>query len=312
MQLAVKMPIKGKIRRATTSFKICHSSFPVLETMAPDLVAQLVKHMLFAPPRISYKAEDQELLQRATAVEYKVDNKKIFAYVWGEGRPVLLVHGWGGTAGHMARLAEGIAGAGFKAVAIDMPGHGSSQGCQSSFVEFARAMQSSAAIFGPYFGLVAHSFGAAAATYAMSRSLKVDCAIYLAPFVRIESYFKLMRKQLRVADQTWERALAHAEFSYEVRFDSIAPLVLATDRSDTPLLIIHDPKDEECSFPDSIELAYSWPGAILRPIDSLGNRKLLKDHDCIEQVAIFLALVEEELHLEVPRSRVARIPKFLG
>jgi predicted alpha/beta hydrolase family esterase len=173
-------------------------------------------------------------------------------------------------------------------------------------------MQTSTAIFGTYFGLVAHSFGGAAATYAMSRSLKVDCAIYLAPFVRIETYLELMRNQLHVADQTWERALAHAECCYEVRFDSIAPITLAADRSDTPLLIIHDPRDNECSFSDSIELAHSWPGAILRPIDQLGHRKLLKDYNCVEQVVTFLALIEEELHLDVPQSRLARIPKFLG
>jgi len=275
--------------------------------MAPNLVARLVKQIVFAPPRLTNIVDAQMPIGRASEVEFKIDKKRVVAYVWGEGRPVLLAHGWGGNAEQMSVLGEQIGAAGFKAVAIDMPGHGASQGSQSSIAHFAKAMQVSATIFGPYFGLVAHSFGAAAATYAMSRNLSVDCAIFLAPAVRLETYLTFMRGRLRVADQTWERAIANAEGWLNIRFDSVAPLALAAERSDTSLLIIHDPQDRDCSFADSIELAYLWPNAILRPIDKLGHRRILKDGNCVNQVVTFLELKEEELHIDAIGARVPRI-----
>jgi pimeloyl-ACP methyl ester carboxylesterase len=298
---------KIRIGRSATSLHICHSAFPVLELVAPNLVAKLVKQMVFAPPRITSSDDDQSPIKRGSQVEFRVDKKKVVAYVLGEGRPVLLVHGWGGNAEHMGVLAEQIAAAGFKAVVIDMPGHGASQGSQSSITHFAKTMQVSANIFGPYFGLVAHSFGAAAATYAMSCNLSVDCAVFLAPAVRFETYLAFMRGRLQVADQTWQRAMDNAEGWLNIRFDSVAPLALAADRKDTPLLIIHDPRDRECSFADSIDLAYLWPNAILRPVDKLGHRRILKDGGCASQAAAFLEMKEEELHIDVPHVRVPRI-----
>jgi pimeloyl-ACP methyl ester carboxylesterase len=54
------------------------------------------------------------------------DGGRAFAWSWGSGPLVLLVHGWGGRASQMAPLAAHIASQGFRAVAFDVTGHGES------------------------------------------------------------------------------------------------------------------------------------------------------------------------------------------
>src|SRR5277367_499556 len=130
MRFASNSPVRSRIDRTAGSLHICHSAFPALELMAPNLVARLVKQIVFAPPRLTNIVDAQMPIGRASEVEFKIDKKRVVAYVWGEGRPVLLAHGWGGNAEQMSVLGEQIGAAGFKAVAIDMPGHGASQGSQ--------------------------------------------------------------------------------------------------------------------------------------------------------------------------------------
>jgi len=83
-----------------------------------------------------------------------------------DGVPVFLMHGWGGHSGQMTPFVDPVVTAGFRVVALDLPGHGESAGSVSSLIHFASALVRAAALFRPVHGLVAHSFGAAASTYA--------------------------------------------------------------------------------------------------------------------------------------------------
>ncbi len=89
---------------------------------------------------------------------------------------VLLLHGWGATAASFDGLAAALAAAGFRAVALDLPGHGGSQippaGWQLQ--DFARVVAGFAAKAGltpDLAAVIGHSFGGRVAIKAVAGGL---------------------------------------------------------------------------------------------------------------------------------------------
>lgn len=262
----------------------------VASAIAPDTAVRLAHKLFFTPLRARVRDEERVILNRGEAFALGSDDERIAGRIWGEwgeGPTVLLVHGWGGHAGQMTTLVAPAVAAGFRVVAVDLPGHGESAGRVSSLVHGAAALARVAALFGPVRGLVAHSFGAAVSTYAMSSGLAVERAVFFAPPSRFETFWQRFRMGAGVSDLVMERMLHRAEDWLNVRFAGISPVDLAP-RMETPLLVLHDPEDREMPFSEGAELAASWPGAVLRRADRLGHLRILRDPCCVTEAVGFL------------------------
>jgi pimeloyl-ACP methyl ester carboxylesterase len=263
------------------------AGFRLTGAVAPGAAARLAQRLFFTPPRAPVRAEEREVLARGERFEVTAMGQRVVGRVWGEGPTLLLVHGWGGHSGQMTALVEPAVAAGFRAVAVDLPGHGESAGGLSSLVHFAAALERTAALWKPVDGLAAHSFGAAASTYAMSRGLAAGRAVFFAPPARFDSFWARFRAGVGVSDEVWRRLLRAAESWLGVRFDGIAPFDLAP-RMTTPLLVLHDADDRELAFGEGAELASRWPGAALRRTEGLGHLRILRDERCVAEAVRFL------------------------
>ena len=111
-----------------------------------SLTSKRVMMHFCAPITEAENALDRKLTRSAEQCDIPFEGQILKAYVWGEGKTVLLVHGWGSRASHLAFLGKNIATSGFRAVAFDGPAHGNSQfngSCpRSSLPEFCRAILS--------------------------------------------------------------------------------------------------------------------------------------------------------------------------
>lgn len=259
----------------------------VASAIAPDTAVKLAHKLFFAPPRARVRDEERLVLDRGETFALGTETQRIVGRVWGEGPTVLLVHGWGGHAGQMTTLVDPAVAAGFRVVAVDLPGHGESAGRVSSLIHGAAALARVAALFGPVHGLVAHSFGAAVSTYAMASGLAVERAVFFAPPSRFETFWQRFRMGAGVSDLVMERMLHRAEDWLNVRFEDISPIDLSP-RMATPLLVFHDPEDREMPFSEGAELAASWPGAVLRRAERLGHLRILRDPGCVAEAVGFL------------------------
>jgi pimeloyl-ACP methyl ester carboxylesterase len=260
----------------------------VASTLAPGAAARLARKLFFTPRRARLREEERTILARGELFSFDVNGQRVAGHAWGAGPALLLAHGWGGHAGQMTALVDPIVAAGFRAVAIDLPGHGASEGSVSSLVHFASALRRAGSLFGPVRGIAAHSFGAAGAAYAIASGLGVERAVFFAPPFGFESFWLRFRAGVGVSPAVMDRMLRAAEAWLDVRFDSIAPADLAP-RMTAPLLILHDPDDREVPFDEGAELARRWPGAQLRPAPGLGHLRLLKDAGCVAAAVEFLA-----------------------
>ena len=211
---------------------------------------------------------------------------------WGpaDAPVVLLVHGWGGHAGQMRPLAEALRARGLRPVIIEMPGHGHSGGMRSTLPQFARAID--------YVGnrlreqghhlrvLVAHSLGATAAAYAVSRGLGIDRLVLLAPAASPPAFTRLFAHVFGLSERT--RAAMQARI--EARESMLMPLFEARavgPRIGAATLVVHDRQDAMNRFDDGQAFADAIPGASLMATDGLGHRKILKDAAVLEAIARF-------------------------
>ena len=74
-----------------------------LSAVAPGLAARVAERLFLAPPRYPQPAPEAAALSPARSRIVDASTP-ITTWTWGRGPAVLLVHGWGGRGGQLARF----------------------------------------------------------------------------------------------------------------------------------------------------------------------------------------------------------------
>jgi pimeloyl-ACP methyl ester carboxylesterase len=213
----------------------------------------------------------------------------IAADLFGEPGPtVLLVHGWSGSAADMATIALNLVAAGYRAVTVDLPAHGRSDGTLTTLPEMMRAIATVAVAVGPLAGVVAHSLGAAATVLALNeRQMAARGVVLLAPAIGpmafVERYRRLIGLPRARVDGMVERVGARAGRAV-VTLDARS----AASRLASPVLIVHDPEDREVPFDHGKEIADAWQGSRMLAMAGVGHRRVLRDERVLAAINDFL------------------------
>jgi pimeloyl-ACP methyl ester carboxylesterase len=276
------------VRSMTVADRGRRSALGLVAAVAPALAARWAIRLFCTPPRHAPTAREREALTTARPVAVRVGNRRVQAWVWGDGPAVLLVHGWGGRGAQLAAFGPPLVAAGRAVVAFDAPGHGASAGRRASLLDLRDAVRAVAASVGPVHGLVAHSLGAAAATLALGDGLAVGRAVFLAPPADPVAYFRRFLGSLGLPPATHPAIETAFERRYPFRWRDLSVPALAR-RLATPLLVVHDRLDREVAWEDGAAIAAAWPGAELVSPSGLGHRKILREPGVIARVVAFLA-----------------------
>jgi pimeloyl-ACP methyl ester carboxylesterase len=251
------------------------------------MTAREVLEAFLTPPRLPEFAREAELRTMAISRRMRLPEagfargggEEIAIYSWGAGRPVLLVHGWGGRATNFAAFVAPMNAAGLRVVAFDAPAHGQSSGTLSSGPAFASVIQMLETREGPFHAIVAHSLGALASTCAQGNGVKVGKVAYLGACCRVEPLLTGFIKQFELTDEARQELFRFSagEFgSEEISADAVAPRLGAT-----AALLMHDPDDAEMPYRHSAALAAAWPNALLVPTRGVGHRRILRSRDIV-------------------------------
>ncbi len=261
-------------------------SVQALAPVAPDLAAKAAARWFFTPRRRPVRPLTIEGLP-GRRFSFDLDGRRIVATSFGEGPSVLLAHGWEGHAGQVARFVRPLVEAGFRAVAVDMPAHGASEGATTTAVEMARTLEALADISGEVEGVIAHSLGATAATLALTRGLPARRAVLLAPAAEPVLFAHRAARLFGLPGDGVERMLAAIEARAGVSF---AYLDLASKVSHlaAPALILHDPQDREVPFDHAARRARAGPGAKLVASEGGTHHRQLRDPEVVEQAVGFV------------------------
>jgi pimeloyl-ACP methyl ester carboxylesterase len=292
--------VRSRSRRPTTGhssgaaalgFTLVRAALAVSARVSPALTARWSETLFFTPPRP--RKSRNGLPPGGERVDVDGPAGRIAAWSWGSGPAVYLVHGWGGRAAQLGAFVAPLVARGFRVVALDGPGHGASEGRLSSGPEIGRALAAVVRKVGPARGVVAHSLGAAAVTFAMREGLSVDRLAFVGPPADPLVWVALFARRLGLGVSVLAEMKRRSEARLSARWEDL-PLVPLRGLADPPpLLVIHDRDDREVSWSDGVSVAAAWPGARLMETEGLGHRRVLRDPAVVAAVSAFLAGDEE-------------------
>ncbi len=239
---------------------------------------------LITPQRVPLTARDEALLRRGTGLGSALG---LAATSWGEGPIVLLVHGWNSRGTHWGAYIDALTEAGFRAVAVDAPGHGGSSGDRCHALEYGLRLIEVAHQLGPLAGIVAHSFGAGATAIALGRGLRADRVVLLSGPASLVKVIERWGRSHQLGDDEIPTLLARMEqvVGEPIKDLDVMDIVAGLHQ---PALIIHDRTDEEIPLEDGLAVAAAWPGSRLLITDRYGHRRILIAREVVRAVVGFL------------------------
>ena len=265
-------------------------SMPV-STDQSQAVLKKVYRAFFSPGRYEVKPAEQEVIAWGNSYRLPFDSGELAVTTWGSSGPsVLLMHGWGGARAQMTGFVDPLLSAGYRVVAFDQFGHGESDGKMTNLLEIAPHMDLIAQREGPFYAVIAHSFGTLITSYALVERKFPPPArlVYFGAFNRLMDSVSRFQVLAGLSDEIMEglRARLYEDFGRNV-LESITNESL-TPRIPIPALMFHDVSDNVTPVEDSQAIARVWKQAQFIETEGLGHRGALQSKFIHEQTVKFL------------------------
>jgi pimeloyl-ACP methyl ester carboxylesterase len=239
------------------------------------------------PPRRRPRMREQLVLAAGQRLELGFQSTTLSVWRWGRGPVVLLVHGWGGSAGQLQSFVQPLVREGFTVVAFDAPGHGVSGGTWASRGRMAQAIGHVAQTVGPVHGVVAHGLGAAAVSLAVGRGLRLSRLVEIGPTGGPAEAFHEHAVALRLSEPVAMQARARVERRLGVTLERLDSEQLAS-AIELPVLVIHDRLDDEVPWSEGLRTARALPRGRLMTTLGLGHLRIVDEPAVIDAACRFI------------------------
>jgi pimeloyl-ACP methyl ester carboxylesterase len=292
---------------AYEALKVIRPFVKVSSQIAPRLTGNLAFRAFCMPPRAGGSDDAQRrLMARAearmdhaerTRVAYDGGDVQAYRFQTQTGPSkgtILLIHGWTGRAAFMSAFVEPLNASGFDVIALDLPGHGLSSGRMLHIPLGVRALHAVHAKFGPWHGLIAHSFGGAVATSLVAGAVSAFPAIALQGLVLIATPHS-MPQLFRWFGQT-VGLTGRGQHWFDANVQRLAGRDLGAFEGETllrqanvPTLVLHAPDDKEVSFASAEALAKAGSHVAVQSMPGLGHRRILYAPATVQAARAFVA-----------------------
>ena len=269
--------------------------FAATALFAPGLAGAWAERLFLTPPQPKVEATALDLIDaRSSLLVHKGRNIAVWEWGWKsqEAPAVLLAHGWGGQAAQMRAFVFSLLAAGYRVIGFDQPAHGMSEGRLTSLVDFADVLAAVAERHAPIDAVIAHSLGAAATAFALSRGLRVKSAVLIAPPSDVAGYSRRFARWHWIPDAVRRSMQSAIEERYGVRWEELEVERVAArikERGAARALVLHDRDDKMIPWRHGVRVARAWPGARLRLTKGLGHGRILRDEGVVKAAADFIA-----------------------
>jgi len=262
--------------------------FRVLSWLAPG-EAERRAAILFRTPRRPARSSTPHVPGIASHFSTTL-SEGVMLPTWSFGhgsRVALLVHGWSGHAGQMARFVRPLVERDFRVVAFDLPAHGAAEGREATILDLATAVRDVAREQRANV-IVAHSLGATATSLAIAKQgVSPERVVLYAPAAAVPPYLHQLATALELPPEREVGLFASVRARLGVDLESLDLRRIAPTMR-VPALFIHDPEDDEVSFSDTRAIAEAWPHARLLALPGIGHRAGLREPSVIDAAAEFV------------------------
>lgn len=273
-----------KVRQIATA-----SLLNLMWAMAPGLTRRMLLKLFFSPRRYQTNTEEEAIVAKGRPFQFRVHEKTIHGWRWGRGPEVLLVHGWNGRGIQLHSFIEPLTASGYTAVAIDGPAHGASGGKVTSYFEFTDVLRKflTEEREARVQGIIAHSFGAAAAINALTKEKMAVKTVCIAPVLRLQELLYSALDHYGIPQRLYHCLIREFEARYGYHLDQDNPHRLLKALS-APLLIAHDVRDRTVPYRDSAHQAQALKQIGLWSTEGLGHNRILHDGAVVAQCVAYL------------------------
>lgn len=280
------MSDKNRTTVRTARWALRRAAVRAVHPFSPDGAAAIAAHWFLLPDLGRDRRPPANGNQDGKRFDVRAGRLKLAAWEWGPANApaILLVHGWNGRGRQLAAIARAIAARGYRAVTFDQPGHGASGGTLVSIPRMADAIAAVSEEIGGAEAVIAHSLGAVATTYALSRGLGARRAVFIAPPVSPARWFDTYARIVGLPETSKDVLRRNVEVRAGVPAAELDPLRLAPGLT-AELLVVHDEGDREVPLAAGAALAEAWPGARLVVTSGLGHNRILADRGTIATIA---------------------------
>lgn len=254
----------------------------------PALQAKWGYRAWFRPDKVPVRQTEREILRMATKSYVKVLDCKIPVYSWGEGRVVILVHGWSSRGSHMAGLVEPLVSKGFKVVTFDSIAHGQAEGITTDVFEMTEVLREVSSQYNNIYAYIAHSVGATCAFLALSKGASVSRLVFISPVPNLEAQVDQFARYCRFNNQAREIFKGYFEREYGHELWKRLNMTNAIKVQAIPSLLVHDIDDKESPYTECEIFSRTWQPTHFISTASLGHRRILYDFQVISKVTEFL------------------------
>ncbi len=295
-------------RAVTTRERLIRTGFRVAGAVAPGPTGRFAFRLFSSPPRRrgltpgeARMAERMApLLARAERRLIAFDGGRVASYAWHAARHacrgrIALVHGWTGRALVMTAFVEPLLKRGFDVVALDLPGHGDSEGRRLTLPLGARALQAAAEAHGGVTGVITHSFGGPVSVLAAEGGPPLGRAMPVERLVLLASPNSMATVTRRFSDRIGLGTDARGALEREIHRVAARPAAafVVGDFLSTigkPALVIHDHGDLDVPFVRAEEIVAASGGtARLLATSGIGHRRIVVAPQVIKAATAFLA-----------------------
>ncbi|GAB6908576.1 Esterase/lipase [Desulfosarcina cetonica] len=260
-------------------------------SLFPNRLAQKTATLFLTPRRFPIKDWEREAEARCERIFFGPGLSA--ARWWGQSdKKILIMHGWESRATQMYRLVDGLVEHGFDVIAIDAPGHGHSPGNRANPVVFSQAILEADKKWGPFYGAIGHSMGAAALAIALASGARLGRLVLISSpnnlYDVLMSFARFVGLPKKVA------GLFVSQVENEVGLPA-RNLDVGTifSQKNPQALIIHAKNDREVSYKNHEAIMAACPGLQSHSPESLGHRRIIQSPQIAQLIRCFYGVISQ-------------------
>ncbi|PWJ44042.1 serine aminopeptidase S33 family [Sediminitomix flava] len=272
---------KVEKKKIPLNFRIIRWLFPKVEKISLSLSGKMFVYFFFKVFRLPINSRDKALLDQAKQQTLKINGYDIQVYVWGEGKPILLVHGWMGKVSQFSKFIEKFTQEGYACISFDLVGHGKSEGNRTHLLEASELILEIQKQFGDFEMVVGHSLGGVASLLALTkRKFSKKLMMIASPAIANEILDGFCRN-VNASNKNYPYFLSWVQNQLGRDFYSFEAKQLVEKIEGVDLLLAYDTDDDQVSEENPKVMKQSYPSAKVIYTSGLGHNKIVRDESVV-------------------------------
>jgi pimeloyl-ACP methyl ester carboxylesterase len=268
---------------------------PDLTTMANRVIDRALIPGRHREPRLAAQ------LAQAERIDVATPHGNVAAWRVGTGPAALLVHGFRDSARVWDPLMAELRARGRAFAALDMPGHGFSEGERCGPADISDALAAVAKALGPIDAMVAHSAASGGTVMAVEEGVAVERLVLIAPPISYRNPGPAAGDATDVAHQRWRRIAAELGFdptigdqAIEIYNSSLGPSRARWDLSDAlanlkaDVLFVASVDDERFDVDSARAFCQPMANVEFVTLTGLDHRASARHATAVDAIASFL------------------------